>query len=133
MIYPMGRIFWNLFLQNRIYSQIPETHWNKTNRLANFLLKNIEGRIAQKDGFRLFSSSVVLQIVPPMKPWNFLQSVPYYLCGKIVKNQSVFHITILHPIIWGMQSANPNDQQYQSFPSHFQVLFQQESWKKMQL
>lgn len=87
------------FLQNQAYSQIPETHWNKTNWLANFLLKNIEGKIAQKDGFRLFPSSVVLQIVPPMKTWNFLQSVPYYLCGKIVKNQSVFHITILHPII----------------------------------
>ena len=71
----------------------------KTNWLANFLLKNIEGKIAQKDGLSLFSSSVVLQIVPPMKPWNFLQSVPHYLCGKIVKNQSVFSITILHPII----------------------------------
>lgn len=27
------------FLQNQAYSQIPETHWNKTNCLANFLLK----------------------------------------------------------------------------------------------
>ena len=65
-----------------------------------------------------------------MKPRNFLQSVPDYLGGKIGKNQSVFHITVLHPIIWGMQNANPNDQQYQSFPSRFQVLFQQVLCKK---
>lgn len=71
----------------------------KTNWLENVLLKDIEGKIARKDGLSLFSSSVVLQIVPPMKLWNFLQSVPHYLCGKIVKNQSVFCITVLHPII----------------------------------
>lgn len=64
-----------------------------------------------------------------MKCWHFLQSVPHYLCGKIVKNQSVFCITILHPIIWGMSNANPNHRQYQSFPSLFQVQFQQYLWK----
>lgn len=77
-------------------------------------LKDIERKIAQKDG--LFSPSVVLQIVPPMKPWDFLQSVPHYLCGKIVKNPSVFCITVYIPSFEECQKQTPMTDNINLFP-----------------